>query len=506
MSSAPPLRSVRPRRPASPAAPPPSLPPDTSRPATAGRQQALVLLVVAGVLLAVGFVWVMLVGSYSQYAAALIAGGLIVASIPIARHAARVEQWPALSGLLMLALLVRIGGSSARYAVAYGAYGGVADASTYTQVADTHYKAFRQLHLFTPDTSVFHGLIPWLDTVIYALFGPTELGAFFIFAWFNFIGTYLFYRAFRIAYPRGDGRRYAMLLFFIPSLLYWPSSLGKEAWMMLAIGLACYGLARALASRPGGYVALMAGVGGMLLVRPHLALIFLPAAFFAFVFRRSQPGRRQSGFGRIVGVVVLVVSSFVVIAKAQSYFGISTLDVQTLTQQLKTTRVQTNLGNSAFNPPNAQSPLGFPEAVVTVLFRPFPFEAHSAAVLVASLEGLVLLGFFVVSRRRLRRIFGALRESPYVLFAVAYSLLFIFAFSNFSNFGILARERVQMFPLVLVLLAIPESKPADRTEPAEPAEPAAPKQRALRTTPSGRRSTERRPLPTYRGRRRTTAR
>lgn len=451
-----------------------------------------------------GFVWVMLVGSYDQYAAALMAGALLIVSVPIARHAARVEQWPAFSGLMMLSLLARLGGSLARYFVAYGVYGGVADASTYTQVADTHYQAFRHLHLFAPTTGVFHGLVPWLDTFVYALFGPTEVGAFFFFAWLNFIGTYFFYRAFRIGYPAGDNRRYAILVFFLPGLVYWPSSLGKEGWMVLAIGLACYGVARVVASQPGGYLSLLAGIGGMLLVRPHLALIFLPAAFFAFVFRRARPGRRMNVGTRIVGILVLVVSSFVVVAKAQSYFKITSLDVQTVTQELKTTRQQTDLGNSAFHPPNAQSPVGFPEAVVTVLFRPFPFEAHSLTVLVASVEGLLLLGITWVSRRRLWRALRDLRRNSYILFAVVYTVLFIFAFSNFSNFGILARERVQMLPLYLVVLSA-AAREAEAPLSAEVVSSAPvgwrrPAQRGS-TGPQG----ARRPLPTYTGRRRPRA-
>lgn len=455
------------------------------------REAALPILVAAGVVFAVGFVWVMLVGSYDEYAAVLIGAGLTLLTVPIARHASRVEQWPALSGVLMVAMLLRMGGSIARYVVAYGTYGGVADASTYTHVASSHYHAFRNFHLFTPGTGVFNGLVPWLDTVIYAAFGPTEVGAFLIFSWFSFVGSYLFYRAFRIGFPSGDSRRYAVLVFFLPSLLYWPSSLGKEAWMMLAIGLSCYGLARSVTRRPGGFVSLLAGIGGMLLVRPHLALIFLPAAFFAFLLRGIQPGARRRPIGRIVGIVVLVVSSLIVVSKAQSYFGIKTLDVQTVTQQLKTTRYQTAEGNSAFNPPNAQSPLGFPEAVVTVLFRPFPFEAHSVTVLVASLEGIVLIGLTVAARRRLARLPRALRESPYVIFAVLYTLLFIFAFSNFSNFGILARERVQMLPLFLVLLAI--------TPAAEPLRPRIARVLSGRPSqPPARASAEPKKLPRYR--------
>ena len=429
------------------------------RPAAGEQRLPAVLVIGVGAAVVLGFVWTMLVGSYDQFAAALIALVLAIVTVPLARHAARLEGWSPMAWVVMGAMVLRLGGAIARYLVAYGVYGGVADASTYTTVASGQYHAFRRLHLFMPNTGVFHGLVPWLDTVVYAIFGPTELGAFFVFSWISFVGAYLFYRAFRIAYPQGDSRRYAVLVLFLPSLLYWPSSLGKEAWMMFAIGLASYGLARALAGRVGGYLALMAGIGGMLLVRPHLALIFLPAAIIAFLLRRSAPGKRRP-VGRLVGIAVLIVSSLVVVAKAQSYFGIKNLDVQTITQQLNTTRTQTALGNSAFRPPNPQSPLGYPEAVVTVLYRPFPFEAHSLTVGVASLEGLILLGLTVASRKRLRRLPGALWRNPYLVFALVYSALFILAFGNFANFGILARERVQMLPLVLGLLCIPLAKDA----------------------------------------------
>lgn len=422
---------------------------------TAPGRDAVPAVVAVGVLVAIAFVWVMLTGSYDQYAAALIVGTLIIVTIPIARHAAKVDESPGLSRWVMAAMLLRLAGSVARYIVAYGAYGGVADASTYTQVANTHFEAFRHFHLFSPTTGVFSGFVPWLDTVIYAMFGPTELGAFFIFSWLNFIGCYLFYRAFRIGYPDGDARRYAVLVLFLPSMLFWPSSLGKEGWMVLVIGLGCYGMARALAGRPLGYISSVAGIGGMLLVRPHLALIFLPAAIIALVLRRTRPGMRRRPIGRVVGIIVLVVSLFVVISKAQSYLHLTNLDVQSVTKQLQTTRVQTDEGNSAFNPPNAQSPLGFPEAVVTVLFRPFPFEAHGLTVLVSSMEGLLLIGLTVQSRRRLAQLPRILRQNQYVLFCVLYALLFVFAFSNFSNFGILARERVQMLPMYLALLALP---------------------------------------------------
>ena len=85
------------------------------------------------------------------------------------------------------------------------------------------------------------------------------------------------------------------------------------------------------------------------------------------------------------------------------------------------------------------------------MFRPFPWEAHNAQALASALEGAFLGGLFVLSRRRLYGVPAALRASPYVVFAVVYAVLFAVAFSSFSNLGILARERVQMLPFLVVL-------------------------------------------------------
>ncbi len=55
---------------------------------------------------------------------------------------------------------------------------------------------------------------------------------------------------------------------------------------------------------------------------------------------------------------------------------------------------------------------------------------------------------------------------PYVAFAVVFTLLSALAFSGFGNFGLLARERVQLFPLVLVVLALPRPVHVAPTPPS----------------------------------------
>src|SRR5258705_3183465 len=144
--------------------------------------------------------------------------------------------------------------------MAFGLYGGSADASHYHQAGALLAPLFRR-GIYS-DLGKISGtrFIEILTGQVYALTGPTRLGGFMVFAWFSFLGCYLFYRAFRTAFPDGDGRRYALLVFFFPTLLFWPSSIGKEAFMILGLGAAALGTAQLLVGRFRGLVWLALGL------------------------------------------------------------------------------------------------------------------------------------------------------------------------------------------------------------------------------------------------------
>jgi hypothetical protein len=111
----------------------------------------------------------------------------------------------------------------------------------------------------------------------------------------------------------------------------------------------------------------------------------------------------------------------------------------------------------------ADNPVKFPATIVTVLLRPFPTEAHSVEALGTSIEGIVLLGLIAASWRRLKYLPRALLNEPYVMYALASTLMFCFIFSYVANFGLLARQRTQIFPMLFVLLAfIPDPRKSPR--------------------------------------------
>jgi hypothetical protein len=87
--------------------------------------------------------------------------------------------------------------------------------------------------------------------------------------------------------------------------------------------------------------------------------------------------------------------------------------------------------------------------------RPFPFEAHNRTAQIASFEGVLILLLILASLARLRGLVSTVSRRPYVMLAAVYCTGFIIAFSNFSNFGILTRQRAQLLPFIAVLLALP---------------------------------------------------
>jgi hypothetical protein len=313
-----------------------------------------------------------------------------------------------------------------------------------------------------------------LSGYAYIVLPDSQLAGFFLFAWIAFLGVLLCTRAVRIALPNADHRRYDVLAFFLPTLVFWPSSLGKETWMVAMIGLSAYGVARVLTHRPSGVIPLGLGVWGAAAVRPHIALMILAPLAPAWLLRPA--GRNRLGlspFLRGLGVVAVILVALVLVTEAEEFFDIDSLNREGAEQVAEDTALQTAQGGSEFENQAVSSPLDIPGAAVTVFARPFLWEVSSAQAAASAVEGLVLIALMVYARRELWALPRNLLRQPYLLYCAVFTLVFVVAYSAINNFGILVRQRAQLFPIFLVLLLPIGKSPetATETEPASEPEP-----------------------------------
>ena len=383
-------------------------------------------------------------------------------TVPIARRIARAERDAGVFGFVMAAFSAKMLGVLVRQAVAFGLYGGVQDANAYDKAGRQLAPFYRHFD-FSPNTGklVGTGFLKALTGFVYAFSGTSELGAFVFFSFLSFLGLLMLWRAFRRAVPEGDGRRYGLLVLFLPSLLYWPSALGKEGWGLLCVGLASYGVALLLTrALPQGILLLAAGLVGVTMLRPHVALVVFGGLVMAALLGKPRTATAATPLIRVVVFGALFVIGSIIVSQANSFLGVSSLDQGQVNKKLDKTSHQTSKdAGSRFMPVRINSPIAVPWAAVTVLFRPLPWEAHSGQELANTAESCFLIVLAYKSRRRLRSIPRELRNSPYVAYCLGFTAMFVFAFSSFANFGILARQRTQTMPLVLAFLCLPEFVP-----------------------------------------------
>jgi hypothetical protein len=404
---------------------------------------------------------------------------LILLTVPIAVRIARAEGDPRLAMIVMVGLVAKLLAALVRYYVAFVVYHGGTDAAKYDETARQLAPDFRRF-IFTTDIGkiIGTGFGRILTGIVYAIFGAGTIGGFLVFSWLGFLGLLLFARAFRIGVPDGDGRRYLLLVLFLPSLLYWPSAIGKEAWMMLGLGLCSYGIACLFRRRSSGALVLALGLFAVLMMRPHLSLILFVGLVFALLVRRAPARNYAAPLFRVLALGALLALGLFLASQTASFLGQESLTAESVNVELSQTETQTGEGGSAFTPVKVTTPFHMVPAFVTVFFRPFVFETGNPQGLLTAAEGVLLFGLCVASRKRLRAIPRLVRSTPYVAFCVGYVLAFVFAFSSFGNFGILARQRVQALPLLLALLAIPPFR-------AAVAAPSDPETKAVEQPPIG---------------------
>jgi len=407
--------------------------------------------------------------SYDVWGAILIAPLLLALTYPVARYAAHIERDPTMTRLILAAFVLKLGMTIVRYVVAFGVYGGRSDAKVYHQIGRQLARNFRSGDLDTEGAALSGtGFIRIFTGVLYSITGPTMIGGYLIYSFIGFWGLYLFYRAFRIAVPDGDRKRYARLVFFLPSMMFWPSSIGKEAWMCLMLGIATLGAAKALSHQRGAFALMAVGITGGAFVRPHVMLIFFIGLSVGYLLRE---GRRDTVLGvlpKIAGIVALVAVGVVLLGQVEKFFGVDDLSQGGATQALEVAADRSDKGGSLYTAVDPTSPGRYAWAVVTVLFRPFPNEAGNLQSLLASVEGLVVAVLCLLSLPRSRFLLWNLRRWSFGVLSLVYILLFCYAFASIGNFGILTRQRVQVLPFVLALVCLPATQRAPRAQPDLP--------------------------------------
>jgi hypothetical protein len=381
-----------------------------------------------------------LLGVLAVFALALVIAGMIVNS----RLPARIRT------LLVAGLALRVFGSQFYYYLSEWIYG-FGDYSTYYHVGTAWGDA-----LLAGSTESVRSpyLQDWcctgftirLSGLVMIVLGPTVNGAFLTFALAGYAGIVALAVAFARAHPDVPLERYLVWIVFFPSLWYWPAALGKDALMLMGLGLAVLGYVGRRGST--GWLPLAAGLGLMFMVRPQVSVVVVGCMVLAFWVSGDAPWT----LSRVVQGVALFGGGILLTVLASGALGVDIFSAKEIESYLDARGSASAYGGSAVETGGGIG--GMLMGIVNVLFRPFLWEARGFASLVAALEVTALWALALWKRAEIAAFFNSQRRSRLLWFAIVFTGAYVLLTGMaLGNLGLIARQRVHIFPFLFIFFA-----------------------------------------------------
>ncbi|MCB9626399.1 MAG: hypothetical protein H6725_03405 [Sandaracinaceae bacterium] len=249
--------------------------------------------------------------------------------------------------------------------------------------------------------------------------------------------------------------------FLVPSVVFWSSSLLKEAFALVGIGLVVFGAARLRArALPSAALLLGAGVYTIGLFKPYVLFpLSMSVGVYAYWDRAAARGGVQFRPITLVGGAGVTLAALLVLGQLFPRYSVDT--VADSIEQQQTASMSTRGGSDFRTAPSEerQGAAGLlveaPYTIMTALIRPVIFESRSAMMLVNSLETSVVLYFIIMAFTRTGRLELArwVWRSPDILACVVFVLLFSLAVGlATTNLGTLSRYRLPMMPFYFYIV------------------------------------------------------
>ena len=299
------------------------------------------------------------------------------------------------------------------------------------------------------------------------LTGGSYSGIALLFALVSFSGLWAMYMAFSKLFPN-HLFGLAVAILFIPSTIFWGSGILKDSITFGMLGWSTAAFINLLYWQRRPLLWLSVLVLSMVLafnIKEYIVLSFFPAAmiwaYFVWIKKVHNKVLRLL-LAPLIIIFMLLLSAYTVykvgenstrysIANMAETARITAYDIGRWTGRSAGSRY--DLGDFEGNLPSMLRLA--PAAINVSLYRPYLWEVRGPLMLVAALEGLVLLVFTIIILFRMIWFKINVLKSPAAWFSLIFSLTFAFAVGiSTYNFGTLFRYKVPLMPFFAILLVL----------------------------------------------------
>ncbi len=238
------------------------------------------------------------------------------------------------------------------------------------------------------------------------------------------------------------GFNFLYLLFFLPNLHVWTSSLGKEPIVFWGIAAVIF----AITTQKHKSFSFIAGSLAVLIIRPHVALMLLAAIAIALLFQKNYALKKRITIASFAFTGVLILLYIVFQITNINYWDWDRIayfnDYSILSFRYSGSYVPMLDYNYFYK-------------WFSFHFRPLFYDAHSALSLLASIENLFSLAVFMLA------LFFALRFWTKIKYTFEMKIALLFTFiagllyvERYANLGIFMRTKVMFQPFLIITLLL----------------------------------------------------
>lgn len=259
----------------------------------------------------------------------------------------------------------------------------------------------------------------------------------FIYNIFGLLGLVLLYHSLKKYIEKLSW--YWFFLLFIPSMSFWSAGLGKDAISFFSVCLFLY----TITSNKKLYILLPISFFFMFMVRPHIALMMIVSFVIYFILRS-----KIHLLVKLITLPVIIAGVVVSSGFVQQYVGLDEASLDSVSGYVDDRQNSNQGGGSSID---LQS-MSYPVQMFTYVFRPLPFDAHSALALFTSIENTILLILFlyVLFKNKFRLNYFIEGKNAWLLI-YAFLTCSMLAITT-ANLGIATRQKWMFMPILIYLL------------------------------------------------------
>jgi len=299
---------------------------------------------------------------------------------------------------------------------------------------------------------------------ITSLFGLVTLDNYWItslyFSVLSFIGTWRLTASIAEYFPSAKTAAVVAFLFF-PSVVFWSSGLIKESIAMAALFFLSAAVVRTWVEKElplWEWLLVIFSAWIEWRLKYYYLAVFLPVASAALITQRLSHTwhLRRMAIKALLWCATFIFPLIIISSLRPNFYPARILAVIVSNNRefSAMSDAEDVIEYPSLEPTLSSVVANIPRAVVSGIFRPFPWEAHTLFQWVIALENLILLLLCITSVVNVTQLVKSRQRLLLCSILLYAGVLCVFLALSTPNFGTLSRYRISFLPFLLLLISI----------------------------------------------------